>query len=147
MVLDSHYARKICNVTDRWSAAGLEFEISAGPGAAYVPEKDRQVLKKLDDWQNMKFGLLMTREGKICFTSLRDGTVYAIYPADEDETEPPANVWLTAFTPQNGSKLQLLGSSIPLAWERIEKGVLIHIPEAVRKTASGKYAWTIKIAG
>jgi len=27
--------------------------------AAYVPEKDRQVLKKLDDWQNMKFGLLM----------------------------------------------------------------------------------------
>src|SRR5438552_11963243 len=25
----------------------------------YVPEKDSLVLKKLDDWQNMKFGLLM----------------------------------------------------------------------------------------
>jgi alpha-L-fucosidase len=86
------------------------------------------------------------KEGKTCFTSLSDGTVYAIYLADEDETEPPAKVWLTGFTPQTGSKLQLLGTNMPLAWERIGKGILIDIPDSVRKNAAGKYAWTIKIA-
>jgi alpha-L-fucosidase len=86
------------------------------------------------------------KEGKICFTSLSDGTVYAIYLADEDETEPPAKVWLTGFTPKPGTKLSLVGNNTPLAWERIGKGVLIDIPEAVRKKAPGKYAWTIKIA-
>jgi alpha-L-fucosidase len=86
------------------------------------------------------------KEGKICFTSLSDGTVYAIYLADEDETEPPAKVWLTGFTPKPGAQLQLLGSSTPLTWERIGKGVLINISDAVRKKAPSKYAWTIKIA-
>jgi alpha-L-fucosidase len=85
-------------------------------------------------------------ENTVCFTSLSDGTVFAIYLADEDETQPPAKVWLTGFTPKTGSKMELLGTSIPLAWERIGKGVLIDIPDAVRKKASGKYAWTIKIA-
>jgi len=39
MILDSHYAYEMCNVTDRWSAAGLEFEISIGPGSGLRPGK------------------------------------------------------------------------------------------------------------
>lgn len=86
------------------------------------------------------------KEGKICFTSLSDGSIYAIYLADEDETEPPAKVWLTGLTLKAGSQLRLLGTNTPLAWERIGKGTLIDIPDSVRQKAPGKYAWTIKIA-
>ena len=39
------------------------------------------------------------KEAKTCFTSLADGTVYAIYLADEDETAPPATIMLTSIAP------------------------------------------------
>ena len=86
------------------------------------------------------------KEGKICYTSLRDGTVFAIYLADENENEPPAKIWLTGMAPAKDAKLLLLGTDVPLKWERIGNGVLIDIPDGVRKKAPGKYAWTVKIS-
>jgi alpha-L-fucosidase len=86
------------------------------------------------------------KEGKICYTSLKDGTVYAIYLADENEQTPPAKIWLTGLAPANDAKLQLLGTNTLLKWEQIGNGVLIDIPEDVRRSVPGKYAWTVKIS-
>ena len=86
------------------------------------------------------------KEGKICYTSLKNGTVYAIYLADENETGPPAQITLTGISPANNAKLQLLGTNNSLKWQRNGSRVQINIPENVRKNAVGKYAWTIKIS-
>jgi alpha-L-fucosidase len=87
------------------------------------------------------------KQGKICFTSLRDGTVYAIYLADENESEPPAGISLTGIGLANGARVSLLGTDIPLKWERTANGALINIPEEARRKAGGKYAWALKISG
>ncbi|CAN5498972.1 hypothetical protein BH10ACI2_BH10ACI2_21550 [soil metagenome] len=84
--------------------------------------------------------------GKICYTSLKDGTVYAIYLADENETASPSKILLTGLAPGKDAKLSLLGSNIPLTWEKIGNGASITIPEEARKNVTGKYAWTIKIS-
>ncbi len=86
------------------------------------------------------------KEGKICFTSLKDGTVFAIYLADENETVPPARIRIMDLTPARDAKIHLLGTDTQLRWVRDGNGVLIDIPEDVRKKAPGKYAWTLKIS-
>ena len=58
------------------------------------------------------------KQENVCFTSLRDGTVFAIYLADENEVEPPTSISLTGIVPGENARLSLLGSSITLSWER-----------------------------
>ncbi len=85
------------------------------------------------------------KQGKICFTSLRDGTVFVIYLADANETEPPANITLTGIFPATGASIHLLGSDVTLAWQRTTNGSRIDIPDAVRKAMGGRYAWVVRI--
>jgi alpha-L-fucosidase len=86
------------------------------------------------------------KEGKICFTSLKDGTVYAIYLADENETELPATIRLSGVAPAKGANLKLLGTDVPLHWKRDGNGAVINISEEARSRERGKFAWTIKIS-
>ena len=80
-----------------------------------------------------------------CFTSLADGTVYAVYLADEDETAPPATVQLYSHAPAAGGRIALLGVAGDLRWEPAGKGVRIHVPDAARKTPPCRHAWAFKI--
>ena len=56
------------------------------------------------------------RDGQWRFTTLRDGSVYAIYLADEDERDMPATLRLSGVAPARGAALHLLGSDAPLRW-------------------------------
>jgi len=85
------------------------------------------------------------KESKICFTAGRDGTVYAIYLGDEDETAPPGKVMLYGYCPPEEGRVELLGGSGPLRWEKAGKGVLIHLPEDVLANPPCEYAWTFRI--
>jgi len=86
------------------------------------------------------------KQGKIAFTSLRDGTVFAIYMADENEAALPSDITLSGVAPASGARLTLLGSAMELKWQRTANGVRVEIPEKVRAEAGGKYAWAIKIS-
>jgi alpha-L-fucosidase len=86
------------------------------------------------------------KQGKICFTSLRDGTVFAIYLADQNEKLPPSSISLTGIVPAADASIKLLGSDTPLKWRRSATGSMIDIPNEVRTKAGGGYAWTVRIS-
>ena len=85
------------------------------------------------------------KEAKTCFTQKNDGTVYAIYLADEDETAPPAKLLLYGMQPKVGAKITLLGYDKPLKWEKVGTGALIELPAAVQKNPPCQYAWAFKV--
>ena len=85
------------------------------------------------------------KEAKTCFTRLADGTIYAIYLADEDEAAPPAALQIYSQTARAGAKIEMLGVSGVLKWEKAGKGILIHVPNSILKSPPCRHAWTFKI--
>ncbi|GAI86147.1 unnamed protein product, partial [marine sediment metagenome] len=85
------------------------------------------------------------KEGKTCLTSLKDGTVFAIYLADEDEHNPPGKILLQTIQPDDDTEVFMLGYNKPLHWEKVGKGVLFEIPEAMVNDPPCQHAWAIKI--
>ncbi len=84
------------------------------------------------------------KEAKTCFTSLPDGTVYAIYLADEDETAPPAKIMLTSIAPAAGTAVRMLGVREAVRWEKVGKGALLTFPPSAVAKPPCRYAWVFK---
>ena len=132
---------------------GGNFLLNIGPNAeGELPAESLHRLRDIGDWMQVNGeAIYKTRpiapykEAKTCFTSLADGTVYAVYLADEDETAPPATVQLYSHAPAAGGRIALLGVAGDLRWEPAGKGVLIHVPDTARKTPPCRHAWTFKI--
>ena len=85
------------------------------------------------------------KEDKVCFTQKKDGSIYAIYLADENENKLPASITLSEIPLENGSKGSRLGSNIPIDWKKIGSRTMIVIPEASRNNTPCKHAWVFKI--
>lgn len=82
------------------------------------------------------------KSGRFRLTSLSDGTVFAIYLADENESEPPATINVKELGVAPASKVMLLGTKALLA----VKENSIEIPANVRRELRGQPAWTFKIS-
>ena len=87
------------------------------------------------------------KEGKISFTSLRNGTVFAVYLADENEAGPPAKIVIPGVDPVSDATIKLLGADTPLKWQRNTNGIEVVVPAEIRAKITGKYAWTLRISG
>jgi alpha-L-fucosidase len=132
---------------------GGNFLLNIGPNAeGELPAESLKRLAEIGAWMKMNGeAICKTRpvapykEGRTCFTSLADGTIYAIYLADEDETAPPATLQLYSHRPKPGSKVELLGFKGELRWEPSNKGVLIRIPQSAIKNPPGRHAWVFKL--
>jgi alpha-L-fucosidase len=86
------------------------------------------------------------REGKLCYTQGRSGSLYVIYLADENEKGPPPKIWISSMrVPQNAS-VTLLGNLTPLKWEMIGNGILVEIPEALQTKPPCENAWVVKVS-
>jgi alpha-L-fucosidase len=86
------------------------------------------------------------REGKACFTQLKDGTAYVIYLAGENEKMMPAQIRLSSVTPEKDATVSLLGTSGNLRWEESGRATLFFIPESFQKTPPCEHAWVFKIS-
>lgn len=87
------------------------------------------------------------KEGNICFTRCKNGSVNAIYLAKENETRIPATLELKGITPDSNASVTLLGSKAKLKWMTQKDGTtLIHIPESLQKNPPCLYAWTFRIS-
>ncbi len=86
------------------------------------------------------------KQGNVAFTSLRDGSVYAIYLGGENESSLPASITLNGMRPAKGAQMTLLAGGTPLSWERVGSTTIISIPAWVRRETSGQYAWVIKFS-
>ena len=86
------------------------------------------------------------KEDNICFTQNKEGNVFAIYLAEENETSIPKEITITSMSPVKGAKIKLLGSNKNLKWKSSDAGVTIRIPENLRNNPTSKYAWAFKIS-
>lgn len=90
--------------------------------------------------------LIPYREGKICFTRLKDGTAYAIYLADENEKTIPDEIKLPSSVVGNKSIVSLIGSKDKLKLEKIRNDFVVHLPQTLQNNPPCKHAWVIKLS-
>ena len=129
----------------------LLLNVGPSPEGEFHPEALNR-LEEIGDWMQVNSTAIYNtraiapwKEENICFTTLPDGTVHAIYLAGEDETAPPAEIHLSAFRPRRGSRVTMLGVEEPLQWDVTSNGVVIRIPSGVRREPPCEHAWTIVI--
>ena len=133
-------------------AKGGNLLLNIGPGpdghwhdAAY----DR--LEALGNWMRVNGeAIYETRaikpfaEGRIRLTQGKDGAVYAIYLAEEGETELPRTISMTQIQPAPGATVTLLGSDAAIQWEEAGTGFVARIPEGTGPPA--EHAWVLRIS-
>jgi alpha-L-fucosidase len=132
---------------------GGNFLLNIGPDpAGELPAESLRRLKEIGDWLAVNGeAIYRTRpvapykEAKTCFTSVTDGTVFAIYLADEDEAAPPAKIMIYALSPKSGSEVRMLGVREAVRWERVGKGVLLTLPDQAVQSPPCRHAWTFKM--
>jgi len=110
-----------------------------------------ELLEEIGDWMAVNseaiYGTSVVppyKEGKVCLTQ-KDGAVYAIYLAEENETGMPSKIWLSSIALEKNDKLTLLGVNHELNWEKVGNGFMVEIPEQYQKILPCNYAWVIKI--
>jgi alpha-L-fucosidase len=130
----------------------LLLNIGPGPdGTWHADAYDR--LRRIGEWMSVNgesiYGtrpVAPHREGKVCLTGGKNGSVYAIYLADAEEEHPPSKIWVSTIQPAPTATVHMLGVPGELRWERVGNGFYVDIPVAVQKNAPCRYAWTIRIS-
>jgi alpha-L-fucosidase len=130
----------------------LLLNIGPGPdGTWHAAAYDR--LEELGAWMDVNGEAIYgTRavapyvEGKIRLTRRPDGTVYAIYLADDRESALPRYVSMTQLRPAAGATVSLLGVDGALEWETAGTGFVVRIPDHLRQSPPCDYAWVLKIS-
>ncbi|MDP2039357.1 MAG: alpha-L-fucosidase [Ignavibacteria bacterium] len=148
--LEYKSARKLIHTLVDVVAKGGNFLLNIAPTADgdYEPEAYER-LKEIGDWMKVNSAaiynshpVLPYKEGKVCYTELSDGTVYAIYLADENENSLPAKINFEKFPISEYSKIELLGARTKINLHKTG----IEIPETVQQNPPCKYAWAFKIS-
>jgi alpha-L-fucosidase len=130
----------------------LLLNIGPGPdGTWHMDAYDR--MEKIGAWMEVNSDAIYGtkaiapyKEGKVCLTQGKDGSVNAIYLAEDNEPNMPSIIWLSTILPKENATVSLLGSKSKLKWERVGNGFVVTIPESVRKNPPCNYAWTINIS-
>ena len=86
------------------------------------------------------------QDGKCRFTQAKDGSLYAIYIAEEGEQQPPTHVLLESQNLPEASVVRMLGLATPLQWQSVGRGTLIEIPATVVASPPCENAWVLKIS-
>ncbi len=128
----------------------LLLNLAPGPDGKWHDEA-YILLREIGNWMTVNseaiYGtraLAPYKDGKVCLTKKEDGTVYAIYLPDENETTLPLKVWLNSIQAKQGSGVELLGYG-RVEWEKTGNGMLIHVPEKAIANPPCKEAWAFKI--
>lgn len=129
--------------------------LNIGPGPDGTWHRDAyDRLQHIGDWMKVNGEAIYEtrpvapyKEGKVCLTGKRDGSVYAIYLADADEENPPSKIWLSGIQPGPKSRILMLGVQGELKWENVGRGVMVDIPPSAQQKPPCKYSWTLKISG
>lgn len=151
--LEYKSARKLIHLLVDIVAKGGNFLLNVAPTAdGDYEETAYERLKEIGEWMNINSEAIYNtrpvfpyKEGKVCFTQLPGGTIYAIYLAEENEKILPEKITLTEFKFTEGSVIELLGTDLKLTWQKAGDDYLIELPESVRKNPPCNYAWTFKI--
>lgn len=130
----------------------LLYNIAPGPDGTWHDEAYR-LLEEMGEWMKINGEAIYStraiapyKETNICYTQKKNtNDIYAIYLAEENQTELPAEVMIYSFQPKTGSKIKLLGSDVSLKWKKSGKGTLISVPASLQKNPPSKFAWAFKM--
>jgi len=153
---NDHYksARELVHILVDVVAKGGNFLLNVGPDATgQLPAPALQRMHDIGTWMKVNGSAIYAShpvapyaEGKLRFTRLKDGSVNAIYLADEGETLPPATITLKGLQPAPGAIVHLLGTDTPLTATQKNGVTTIAIPQRARQQLTGAYAWTIRLS-
>ena len=85
------------------------------------------------------------KEGKVSFTVSKDGSINAIYLADENEKQLPSEILIRGVKSSDKTQINMLGHG-KLKWEEASGGLKVLIPDEVRNKPPCKYAWSFNIS-
>ena len=132
---------------------GGNFLLNIGPSPeGELPPESLDRLRAIGEWMKVNaeaiYGtkpIAPYKEGRVCYTSLADGTVYAIYLAADGETVPPARIVLGRIVPEKGGVIRMLGVKGPVRWERSAAGAVLIVPAGAVADPPCRDAWVFKI--
>jgi len=139
----------LCNAVSK----GGNFLLNVAPGPdGDWDDSSYYRLKEIGSWMKVNdeaiYGTTIIKpykEGKFVFTK-KGNAVYAIYLADETETQIPQTITINSFHRTVSTKIYLLGYNKPLAFKRTgANGIEVIIPGKLRQNPPGKHAWVFKI--
>lgn len=110
-------------------------------------------LREIGDWMKVNgeaiYGsrpIIPYKSANICFTSGKDGRVYAIYLVKAGESAIPEQITIKGFRPSKGSRVELLGKKGSLKWKNNgADGFIIEPGASVRTAPPCNYAWVFRI--
>jgi len=130
----------------------LLLNIAPGPEGQWHDEA-YQLLNEIGDWMKVNSEAIYEtrvlapyKAGNICFTQKKDGSIFAILLAGEDENKMPAEIFIQDFQPADGARVQILGSDLSISYKKQQKGCVILIPEQLQNIPPCKDAWVIRIS-
>jgi alpha-L-fucosidase len=125
----------------------LLLNIGPGPDGTLSPVA-LQRLKELGQWMKVNGDAIYStraiapyKEGNVCYTRMRDGSINAIYLPTDSVSPLPVTITVPSFAPKPGSSVTMLGVSEPLTWEKKGTGCVIRVPYSVRTNPPCRYAW------
>lgn len=146
-------ARTVVHMLVDVVAKGGNYLLNVGPdGNGELPPVAVERLREISAWMQVNGkaihgsrAIAPYRDGKLRYTRLRDGTVYAIYLADEGERSPPSRLIIRGPAPVANARVHMLGSDLALKWHREGDATIVSIPAALRSKMAGAYAWSIEL--
>lgn len=134
-------------------AKGGNYLLNVGPGPdGQLHDEAYTTMTAIGDWMKINGDAIYGtkpvapyKDGKVCFTRKKNGSVYAIYLLDKGE-KLPAVISFAGLKPAKGAKLTLLGAKDKLSWKSTAEGVQITIPAALQQK-DWKNAVAIQIPG
>ena len=136
-------------LTDIVSRGGnLLLNIGPGPDGDWDPNAYAR-LKEIGSWMKINgeaiYGTrgdsLYGKQDKFVFTH-KEGSLYAIYQMDENESELPAEIILPKVALNKKSSIKMLGYKSPIRFKQDGAGNRLLIPTTARK---GKYAVVFEV--
>lgn len=131
----------------------LLLNIAPGPEGQWH-EGAYQLLNEIGEWMKVNSEAIYDtramapyKEGNICLTQKKDGSIYLIYLAGNEETNPPATIRISALQSQKEGNIRLVGVDKPLKWKKDGEELVIEIPESAQKMPPCKHAWAFKLNG
>ena len=136
-------------------AKGGNYLLNVGPQPdGQLPAEAVARLKEIGAWMDVNGEAIYAsravapyRAGKFRYTRMKNGDVYAVYLADEDETRLPAKLEIPGPAPRTGAQLRVLGSEAALTWKRVGDRTVVEVPQPVRDATANAYAWAIRLPG
>jgi alpha-L-fucosidase len=146
-------ARRLIHLLVDIVSKGGNFLLNIGPSPeGELPPEALERLGAIGAWMKVNAEAIYGtkpvapfKEGRVCFTSLADGTVFAIYLAADGETVPPAKIALGAVVLEKGSVVRMLGVGEPVPWERTGDGTELTLPARAVADPPCRDAWVFRL--